>query len=58
MPSKHLAPLALLLLSLHAGAGVYALFADGSVHWLNEKISGIALRQLVMPADGEDMRGW
>lgn len=44
--------------SLHAGAGVYALFADGSVHWLNEKISGIALRQLVMPADGEDMRGW
>jgi len=39
--------------SLHAGSGCFAGFADGSVHWLNEKLDVQVLRQLVDPNDVE-----
>lgn len=39
--------------SLHAGNGCFAGFADGSVHWLNEKLDVQVLRQLSDPADGD-----
>ena len=39
--------------SLHSGGGVYSGFADGSVHWLSEKLDANVLRQLVDPNDGE-----
>ncbi|MFM7109057.1 MAG: DUF1559 domain-containing protein [Planctomycetaceae bacterium] len=39
--------------SLHGGAGCWAGFADGSVHWLSENLSAQVLRQLADPADGE-----
>ena len=39
--------------SLHSGGGVYSGFADGSVHWLSEKLDANVMRQLVDPNDGE-----
>ena len=39
--------------SLHAGAGCYAGFADGSVKWLSERVNFQTIRQLADPADGE-----
>ncbi len=39
--------------SLHAGGGCYAGFADGSVHWLSEKLDVHVLRQLCDPMDSE-----
>jgi len=39
--------------SLHAGGGCYTGFADGSVHWLNQKLDPQVLRQLSDPSDGE-----
>ena len=39
--------------SLHAGGGCYSGFADGSVHWLSEKIGYQVMRQLIDPADNE-----
>lgn len=39
--------------SLHAGGGCFAGFADGSVHWVNEKLDPQVLRQLSDPADGD-----
>ena len=39
--------------SLHAGNGCFAGFADGSVHWLSEKLDLHVIRQLADPADGE-----
>jgi len=39
--------------STHSGGGVYAGFADGSVHWLSEKLDVQVIRQLSDPADGE-----
>ena len=39
--------------SLHAGNGCFAGFADGSVHWLSEKLDVQVVRQLSDPADGD-----
>lgn len=39
--------------SLHSGAGCYAGFADGSVHWLSQNLDAQVVRQLSDPADGE-----
>ncbi|NBW85420.1 MAG: DUF1559 domain-containing protein [Planctomycetia bacterium] len=39
--------------SLHAGAGCFAGFADGSVHWLSEKLDVQVIRQVCDPADGD-----
>ena len=41
--------------SFHSGGGCFAGFADGSVHWLSEKLNVQVLRQLSDPADGEKM---
>ena len=41
--------------SLHSGGGCFAGFADGSVHWLNEKLDVHVLRQVSDPVDGEKM---
>ncbi len=39
--------------SLHSGNGCFAGFADGSVHWLSEKLDVQVVRQLADPADGD-----
>lgn len=39
--------------SLHSGGGCFAGFADGSVHWLSEKLDVQVVRQLADPADGD-----
>jgi prepilin-type N-terminal cleavage/methylation domain-containing protein len=39
--------------SMHAGGGCFAGFADGSVHWLSEKLDVQVMRQLSDPADGD-----
>jgi hypothetical protein len=39
--------------SLHAGAGCFAGFADGSVHWLSEKLDVQVIRQVCDPADSD-----
>lgn len=39
--------------SLHAGNGCFAGFADGSVHWLSERLDVQVVRQLSDPADGD-----
>ena len=41
--------------SLHSGGGCFAGFADGSVHWLSEKLDVHVLRQISDPTDGEKM---
>ena len=41
--------------SLHSGGGCFAGFADGSVHWLSEKLDVHVVRQLSDPTDGEKM---
>ena len=42
--------------SLHAGAGCFSGFADGSVHWLSERLDYNVLRQLTDPNDQEKPR--
>lgn len=42
--------------SLHGGGGCFAGFADGSTHWLSEKLDVQVLRQLSDPSDGEKPR--
>ena len=39
--------------SLHSGAGCFAGFGDGSVHWTSEKLDPNVLRQLSDPSDGD-----
>jgi len=39
--------------SQHAGNGCFAGFADGSTHWLSEKLDVQVMRQLTDPKDGE-----
>lgn len=39
--------------SLHSGGGCFAGFADGSVHWLSEKLNVHVVRQLCDPNDSE-----
>ena len=41
--------------SLHAGNGCFAGFADGSVHWLSEKLDVHVVRQLSDPNDSEKL---
>lgn len=42
--------------SMHATGGVNVGFADGSVHWLSEKIAWDVLRRLADPEDGDPGR--
>ncbi len=44
--------------SLHAGGGCFAGFADGSVHWLSEKLDLHVMRQLTDPKDGEQAKSF
>ena len=44
--------------SLHAGGGCFSGFADGSVHWLSEKLDLHVLRQLSDPKDGEQAKSY
>ena len=44
--------------SLHAGGGCFSGFADGSVHWLSEKLDLHVLRQLSDPKDGEQAKSF
>ena len=44
--------------SLHAGGGCFSGFADGSVHWLSEKLDLHVMRQLTDPKDGEQAKSF